>query len=231
MIGWSADARMNDIGQVVCNNRFLLLPSVRVHGLASRVLRPACARIADDWSAACGVRPVLVQSFTGPQQSGPSWRAAGRKCCPQPTSGRPRGCEGRSGCGRWRKAGEMPCAGRSSILPAGPDRWFAPADGLHGNTGAARIPMDASGGGLPGWAVPGYGIRASICRRSSPEGRSRQQPGGCCPMTRCAAERLVPAMQDTTTPNHDGLLPPPAGAALAVAAGAARAFSPMSAWR
>ncbi len=88
MIGWSADARMNDIGQVACNNRFLVLPSVRVHGLASRVLRLACARIADDWSEACGVRPVPVQSFTGPQQSGLSYRAAGWKCCPQPTSGR-----------------------------------------------------------------------------------------------------------------------------------------------
>ena len=62
-----------------------------VKGLASRVLRLATGRIADDWAAAYGERPVLVQSFTGPGQSGLSYRAAGWKCCPQLTSGAPFG--------------------------------------------------------------------------------------------------------------------------------------------
>ena len=66
VVGWSADARVANIGKVVCNHRFLLLPGVRVQGLASRVLRLATGRIADDWAAAYGERPVLVQSFTGP---------------------------------------------------------------------------------------------------------------------------------------------------------------------
>ena len=57
-IGWSADARVTNIGKVVCNNRFLLLSGVRVKGLASRVLRLATARVADDWAAACGERPA-----------------------------------------------------------------------------------------------------------------------------------------------------------------------------
>ena len=88
VVGWSGDARVANIGKVVCNHRFLLLPGVRVKGLASRVLRLATGRIADDWAAAYGERPVLVQSFTGPGQSGLSYRAAGWKCCPQLTSGR-----------------------------------------------------------------------------------------------------------------------------------------------
>ncbi len=98
MIGWSADARMNDIGQVACNNRFLLLPSVRVHGLASRVLRPEVLPAADI-GAPSGVRRAV---------------------------------------------------------------WLRPL--------------------VEGW-------RDALCREKQ----------------RCAAERLVPAMQDTTTPNHDGL--------------------------
>ena len=34
-IGWSADARLANIGRVVHNNRLLLLPGVRVYGLVS----------------------------------------------------------------------------------------------------------------------------------------------------------------------------------------------------
>ncbi len=50
-IKWSAVARAANIGRVICGHRFLLLPGVRVYGLASRVLRMAAERIADDWEA------------------------------------------------------------------------------------------------------------------------------------------------------------------------------------
>ncbi len=43
-IGWSADARMANIGRIVTNHRFLLLPGVQVKRLASTVLRPGAAR-------------------------------------------------------------------------------------------------------------------------------------------------------------------------------------------
>ncbi|MCY4319429.1 MAG: DUF4338 domain-containing protein [Alphaproteobacteria bacterium] len=55
-IGWSADARVANIGRVVCSNRFLPLGGVRVKGLASRSLRLATARVAGDWAAAYGER-------------------------------------------------------------------------------------------------------------------------------------------------------------------------------
>ena len=40
-IGWSADARALNLPLAINNHRFLLLPGVRVHGLASRVLELA----------------------------------------------------------------------------------------------------------------------------------------------------------------------------------------------
>ncbi len=87
-IGWSGDARHARIGRVVHNQRLLILPSVRVRGLASTVLRQAAARVAGDWEESHGVRPVLLQTFTSPDQSGTGYRAAGWEPCPEPTSGR-----------------------------------------------------------------------------------------------------------------------------------------------
>ncbi len=146
-IGWSADARVTNIGKVVCNNRFLLLAGVRVKGLASRALRLATARVADDWAAACGERPVLAQSFTGPEMSGLSYRAAGWRCCPELTSGR------RSGVCRavWLR----PLAqGWREVLRRGPERVLGWSGSL------------CSEGG---WAEREYG------RSPHPDGRVRRR--------------------------------------------------------
>ena len=64
-IGWSADARAATIGRVVCNHRFLLLPGVRVYGLASEVLRLAAQRVAEDWECRYSVRPVAAYTHVG----------------------------------------------------------------------------------------------------------------------------------------------------------------------
>ena len=76
-IGWSADARAANIGRVICNHRFLLVPGVRVHGLASQVLRMAAERITDDWEARYAVRPVVAYTHIGPQHSGYCYHCAG----------------------------------------------------------------------------------------------------------------------------------------------------------
>ena len=222
VIGWSADARVAHIGKVVCNHRFLLLPGVRVKGLASRVLRLATGRIGADWSAAYGERPVLVQSFTGPGQSGLSYRAAGWKCCPKRTSGR------RSGVRRavWLRP---LVEGWREVLCAQPARVL----GWSGS-------MYCAGG----WAAREYG------RSPHPDGRVRRRiaqmgaawehrPGEHLPsifpgraeqtaayrllsndavtmdhildshfeqtVERCCAERRVLAVQDTTTLNYEDL--------------------------
>ena len=106
----SADARVANVGRVVHDNRFLLPPGVRVKGLASRALRLATARVAADRAAACGVRPVLAQTFTGPGMSG---RAAGPRDGGAARSRRRGGapaCGARSGSGPCRRAGGRSCA-------------------------------------------------------------------------------------------------------------------------
>ncbi len=163
LVGWSADARVADIGQVVHDNRFLLLPGVRVKGLASEALRMATARVADDRETGYGVRPVLAQTFTGPGMSGPSCRAAGWTCCPEPTSGR------RSGV---RRAPQR--------VPGWSGSMHAQGDGRRGSMAAARTPTAGSGGGLRRWARPGPGASARPCRRSSRAGRNRRRRTDCC---------------------------------------------------
>ena len=86
-IGWSQAARDANIGHVVNNDRFLLLPGVRVHGLASRALCLLAERVADDWEGRYGVRPALMYSYVGPEHAGLSYRAAGWTCCRAPGKG------------------------------------------------------------------------------------------------------------------------------------------------
>ncbi len=73
---WHHRARDANIGRVVNNDRFLLLPGVRVHGLASRALSRLVDRVAGDWEGRYGVRPELVYSYVGPEHTGLSYRAS-----------------------------------------------------------------------------------------------------------------------------------------------------------
>jgi hypothetical protein len=76
-IGWSKAARHENLDKVVLNARFLLLPTVQVPNLASRVLSLALARLPDDWEKRYRIRPVLVETFVDPERfSGTSYRAA-----------------------------------------------------------------------------------------------------------------------------------------------------------
>ncbi len=93
-IGWSNDARAENISRVLCNHRFLVLPGVRVPGLASQVLRLARARVADDWDARYAVRPVAVYTHVAAHQSGycyqcAGWTVAGRTSGRRAGSGTP----------------------------------------------------------------------------------------------------------------------------------------------
>ena len=62
-IGWDEAARQKRLDQVIGNSRFLLFPWVRVENLASKALSLALRRLADDWHAQHGYRPVLVETF------------------------------------------------------------------------------------------------------------------------------------------------------------------------
>ena len=89
-LGWDDRTRGGHIGQVVSNDRFLVLPGVRVPHLASHVLGRATARLAADWEARHGQRPVLVETCVEASRPGTSYRAAGWACVGR-TAGRPPG--------------------------------------------------------------------------------------------------------------------------------------------
>ena len=76
-IGWSERARRANLGQVVLNSRFLILPTVQVPHLASHVLSLAASRLCDDWEARYGLRPMLIETFVdGTRYKGTCYRAA-----------------------------------------------------------------------------------------------------------------------------------------------------------
>lgn len=76
-IGWSEAARRANLQKVVCNSRFLILPTVRVPNLASHTLSLAIKRLARDWIERYGYEPVLVETFVDPARfTGTSYRAA-----------------------------------------------------------------------------------------------------------------------------------------------------------
>ena len=62
-IGWSSEARRENLPYVINNSRFLILPWVRVENLASQVLGLALQRVGQDWLERFGYRPVLVETF------------------------------------------------------------------------------------------------------------------------------------------------------------------------
>jgi hypothetical protein len=80
-IGWDRAARERHLPRVLNNARFLLLPWLEVRNLASKVLALASRRIAVDFEARYGIRPVLLESFVEvPRFRGICYRAANWAC-------------------------------------------------------------------------------------------------------------------------------------------------------
>ena len=76
-VGWDAAARRRRLHLVVGHSRWLILPWVRVDNLASKALSLVLRRLADDWQARHGYRPVLVETFVDPERfDGACYRAA-----------------------------------------------------------------------------------------------------------------------------------------------------------
>ena len=62
-IGWSGRRRDRDRVRVVCNSRFLILPWVRSHNLASACLGMAARQLPGDWERRFGTRPLLAETY------------------------------------------------------------------------------------------------------------------------------------------------------------------------
>ncbi|MYI82968.1 MAG: IS4 family transposase [Chloroflexi bacterium] len=222
MIGWSSEACMSNIGQVVCNQRFLILPGVRVPKLASRVLGMAAQRVAQDWEERYHVRPVLAYTFT---ESGQGWcyRAARWRCCPELSSGR------RSGVRRavwikplapgWRsRLCTVPrrALGWSHPLPEGSGDWaereYARCSYPDGRVRERLVAMGRCwtrrlGRPLPAIFPGAAGQKAAYRLLSNPRIHMQHVLESHLEATveRCREQEVVLAIQDTTTLNYNGL--------------------------
>ena len=77
-IGWSIGQRRRNLSWVINNSRYLIFPWVHISCLASHALGQLARRVAQDWEARWGYRPVLMETFVDPQQhTGTCYRAAG----------------------------------------------------------------------------------------------------------------------------------------------------------
>jgi Domain of unknown function (DUF4338) len=76
-IGWSHEQRQRNLQLIVNNARFLILPWIQSKGLASKVLAMAARRLAVDWQARYGYRPVMLETFVqSPRHKGTCYKAA-----------------------------------------------------------------------------------------------------------------------------------------------------------
>jgi len=77
-IGWSVEQRTEQLGGIANQQRFLILPWVRVPQLASHLLVLAARRLAGDWLKGYGHRVWLLETFVEQERfSGSAYQAAG----------------------------------------------------------------------------------------------------------------------------------------------------------
>lgn len=62
-IGWNPSQRTARLHLILNNARFLILPWVRVKGLASKILGRIVRQLPTDWAQCYGYRPVLLETF------------------------------------------------------------------------------------------------------------------------------------------------------------------------
>lgn len=76
-IGWNDSQRQRNLQLIVNNGRFLILPWVRVRGLASKILACCARQIVGDWEKRFGYRPLLLETMVDVERfRGTCYRAA-----------------------------------------------------------------------------------------------------------------------------------------------------------
>jgi hypothetical protein len=66
-IGWDKEQKHKFLPQIVNNNRFLVLPWVRVKNLASHLLSKAVSMLKIDWNKLYKKEPLLIETFVDKQ--------------------------------------------------------------------------------------------------------------------------------------------------------------------
>jgi len=76
-IGWNDEQRRSNLQSIVNHGRFLVLPWVRIKGLASKVLALSARQMPRDWEARYGYRPLLLETLVDAARfRGTCYRAA-----------------------------------------------------------------------------------------------------------------------------------------------------------
>jgi len=76
-IGWNDEQRRRNLQRIVNNGRFLILPWVRVKGLASKILALGARHMPRDWESHYGHRPLLLETLVDASRfRGTCYRAA-----------------------------------------------------------------------------------------------------------------------------------------------------------
>jgi hypothetical protein len=76
-IGWNDEQRRRNLQSIVNHGRFLVLPWVRVKGLASKILALSARQIPRDWEIRYGYRPLLLETLVDASRfRGTCYRAA-----------------------------------------------------------------------------------------------------------------------------------------------------------
>jgi hypothetical protein len=76
-IGWTHEQRARALPYIVNNSRFLILPRVRIKGVASKILGHCARQLPEDWQRRYGYRPLLLEILVDRQRfAGTCYRAA-----------------------------------------------------------------------------------------------------------------------------------------------------------
>ena len=221
-LGWSDRARGAHIARVVSQDRFLLLPGVRVKHLASHALKLARQALPAAWEERHGLRPLLLETCVDFARRGSCYRAAGWHAAGR-TKGLPPGREGaadpkrvfvlqlRKGACDTLRAEPKRELGRWPLPPASAsfaEREFGRSDLPDGRLRQRLLGMAAAWERLPGKGLPelfpGEAERKAACRflhnpKVDPD--DILQPHREALAERCRRPATVLLVQDTTTLN------------------------------
>lgn len=76
-IGWNQEQKVQNLQLVVNNSRFLILPGVRIHALASKILGQCARQLRVDWQVRYGYCPLLLETLVDARRfRGTCYRAA-----------------------------------------------------------------------------------------------------------------------------------------------------------
>jgi len=227
-IGWSEAARRANLHRVVCNSRFLILPSVHVPHLASHVLSRCLARLGEDWPERYGYAPVLAETFVDSGRfAGTSYRAANwvrvgqtaARATPYPNGKVAEGPKDIYVCPLGRQWKRVLCAAPEMPLGSAP-RPEAPADWTEAEFGTVPLFDDrlkrrlctlaadffAQPGALVPQACTGSPAKTKAAYRffknATVDMPTLLRPHLEATLARLRAHPVILAVQDTTTLNY-----------------------------